>query len=93
MNTQSETRKSPPAYRLCFSAKTGVDRDGRAILSYPIEVGACFHRTDPSKGLVARFTIIPSELREGVLLLMPVTASDAAQGDLLNQSITAEAGQ
>jgi hypothetical protein len=94
MSNATQPRKSPPAYRLCFSAKTGTDRDARAVLSYPIEVGACFHRTDPTKGLVAKFTIIPTELKDGVLFLMPVDTDRRQESDLFEAGIeVAEVGQ
>ena len=86
-NTTSSNR---PAFRLCFAAQTGVQRDGRAELSYPVEIGACFTRKDPSKGLVARFHFIPDQIRDGVLFLMPVTEAKAESGDLF---ANAEAGQ
>ncbi len=93
MTTQSETRKSPPAYRLCFSAKNGTNGNGQAQLSYPVEIGAAFERKDPSKGLIAKFHIIPMELKEGVLFLIPADTDRREQGDLLEDAISAEAGQ
>jgi len=88
-NTPSANR---PAFRLCFAAQLGTQRDGRAELSYPVEIGACFHRKDPSKGLVARFHFVPEQMRNGVLFLMPVNEAKADIGDLFEAG-DAEAGQ
>ncbi len=89
---QTTAKKAPPAYRLCFSAKTGTDRNGQPTLSYPVEIGAAFHRKDAGKGLIAKFTIIPTELSEGVLFLMPPGERGDGQPDLLDTD-TAGAGQ
>ena len=90
--TQTTTKKAPPVYRLCFSAKTGTDRNGQPSLSYPIEIGVAFRRKDAGKGLIAKFTIIPTELSEGVLFLMPPAERSKDQPDLLDTD-TAGAGQ
>ncbi len=82
MTAQSNAQTSRPTYRLCFSARTGVDRNGQPTLGYPIEIGAAFARKDASKGLIAKFQIIPSDLKDGVLFLMPPRGDDA-QADLL----------
>ena len=91
--TESETRKSPPTYRLCFSAKTGIHSNGQASLSYPVEIGAAFERKDPTKGLIAKFHIIPTDFKEGVLFLIPATTDRREQADLLDDAMDAEAGQ
>lgn len=93
MSNSSQPRKSPPAYRLCFSAKTGINSNGQASLSYPVEIGAAFERKDPSKGLLAKFHIIPTDLKDGVLFLIPATTDRREQADLLDEAISAEAGQ
>lgn len=92
MTTQSPSTRQRPAFRLCFAAQTGNLRDGRPELSYPVEIGACFHRKDPSKGLVARFTLIPEQMREGVLLLMPVEPAADTSGELFDAAAV-EAGR
>ena len=81
-STKSSQGRARPAYRLLFSVQTGADQNGQPILSYPIEIGAAFHRRDASRGLIAKFRILPTELKEGVLFLAPVNA-DRAQGELL----------
>lgn len=91
-NTQSEA-KTRPVYRLCFSAKNGVNGQGQANLSYPVEIGAAFERKDPSKGLVAKFHIIPMDFKDGVLFLIPADADRRDQSDLLGEIADAEAGQ
>jgi len=91
-NPQSEA-KARPIYRLCFSAKNGTNGNGQAQLSYPVEIGAAFERKDPTKGLIAKFHIIPVDFKEGVLFLIPADTDRREQGDLLNDAINAEAGQ
>lgn len=78
MTTQTKTN-AKPAYRLCYAARGGVDANGQAQLRYPVEIGAVFNRKDPTKGLVAKFHFTPADMRDGVLLLMPVIQSDQAQ--------------
>ena len=85
--------KARPVYRLCFSAKNGTDGNGQANLSYPVEIGAAFERKDPSKGLIAKFHIIPMDFKDGVLFLIPGEADRSAQGELLDTADDAEARQ
>lgn len=82
MTIPSSQERSRPAYRLLFSVQTGTDKNGQPTLSYPIEIGAAFHRREAEKGLIAKFRILPTELKEGVLFLAPVNA-DRSQGELL----------
>ena len=89
---QTQQKKAAPAYRLLFSAKTGTDRTGQPNLSYPVEIGAAFHRREATKGLIAKFTIIPTELSEGVLFLAPVEDRTGDQPNLL-VAAEKEAGQ
>ena len=91
-NQPATPSNNRPAFRLCYSAQTGIGRDGRKELSYPIEIGACFPRKDPSKGLVARFTFLPDQMREGVLFLMPVDASDDTTKELFEGDLDEGAG-
>ena len=94
MTTQSQTKpKARPVYRLCFSAKNGTDGNGQAQLHYPVEIGAAFERKDPTKGLVAKFHIIPTDFKDGVLFLMPADADRRDEPDLLGEIADAEAGQ
>lgn len=93
MSNATQPRKAPPAYRLCFSAKTGINNNGQSSLSYPVEIGAAFERKDPSKGLLAKFHIIPTDLKDGVLFLIPADADRREQADLLDNAMDAEAGQ
>lgn len=72
--------KTRPAFRLRYSANEGTDANGQSKLSYPVEIGVAFERNDASKGLIARFTIIPEDMRDGVLFLVPADAS-ADDGD------------
>lgn len=89
----SNQPKPGPLYRLCFSAKNGVNGNNQANLSYPVEIGAAFERKDPSKGLIAKFHIIPMDFKEGVLFLIPAEADRSAQGELLDTADDAEARQ
>lgn len=92
--TQTTTKKSPPVYRLCFSAKNGTDRNGQQTLAYPVEIGAVFERRERDKGLIAKFSIIPTELKDGVLFLMPAETDRREENDLFEADTqTAEAGQ
>ncbi|WP_138511601.1 hypothetical protein [Maricaulis alexandrii] len=92
--TQTPTKKSPPVYRLCFSAKNGTDRNGLPTLAYPVEIGAVFERRERGKGLIAKFSIIPTELKDGVLFLMPADADRRQESDLFEaDSEIVEAGQ
>lgn len=94
MTTQPQSKpKARPVYRLCYSAKNGVDGNGQAQLHYPVEIGAAFERKDPAKGLLAKLHIIPTDLKDGVLFLIPADTDRREQGDLLNNAIDAEAGQ
>jgi len=92
VENQTQQKKAAPAYRLLFSAKTGTDRTGQPTLSYPVEIGAAFHRREATKGLIAKFTIIPTELSEGVLFLAPVESRSHEQPNFLDVQ-SAEAGQ
>ncbi|RFB06219.1 hypothetical protein [Parvularcula marina] len=62
---------SQPVYRLGFAPYDGTDRNGQRKLGYPIEIGAAFQRHEADKGLVAKFRIIPANMTDGVLLLLP----------------------
>ncbi len=70
----SQTNSSLPAYRLGFAPRT-VDAEGQTIIGYPVEIGAVFHRKDREKGMIAKLSLVPADLRDGILLLMPVRSS------------------
>ncbi len=72
MTDTIQSQGNKPAYRLGFAPRTGTDRNGQPTLGYPIEIGAVFNRKDADKGLIAKFALIPSDMRDGVLLLMPL---------------------
>lgn len=72
------TKSAQPAWRLGFAPRTGTDRNGQPTLGYPVEIGAVFPRRDADKGYVAKFAMIPADLKDGVLLLMPVTTTRRA---------------
>ncbi len=94
MTNQSQSKpKARPIYRLCYSAKNGVDGNGQAILEYPVEIGGAFARRETEKGLVARFKIIPENMRDGVLFLIPAENDRRDEPDLLGEIADAEAGQ
>lgn len=85
MSPETQNTSKRPAYRLGFAPRTGTDNNGQPTLGYPIEIGAVFARRDAEKGLVAKFQIVPTDLKSGgVLLLMPVKSEpdllEAAQG-------------
>ena len=82
MTTKSKSRSNLPLYRLGFAPRTGVAANGQPTLGYPVEIGAVFARKDADKGLIAKFSIIPADLKDGVMLLMPVRA----RPDLLSNS-------
>ncbi|NHK29626.1 hypothetical protein FF098_017090 [Parvularcula flava] len=67
--------KSKPVYRIGFAPYDGVDNNGQRKLGYPIELGSCWQRAQAERGLVAKFRMIP-DLRDGVLLLLPVNEDD-----------------
>jgi hypothetical protein len=73
-NMTTQLNSSAPAYRLGFAPRT-VDSDGQSIIGYPVEIGAVFHRKDREKGLIAKIALCPADLRDGVLLLMPIRQS------------------
>lgn len=66
MTTKSKASANKPVFRLAFASRNGTD------LNYPVEVGAVFARKEAEKGLVARWTVIPADLKDGVLFLFPV---------------------
>lgn len=68
----TNTHTSGPAYRLGFAPRTGRDANGQPTIGYPVEIGAVFHRKDRGKGLVAKFSIVPADLKDGVLFLLPI---------------------
>ncbi len=72
MTTKPKSRANLPLYRLGFAPRTGVAANGQPTLGYPVEIGAVFSRKDAEKGLIAKFSIIPADLKDGVMLLMPV---------------------
>jgi hypothetical protein len=87
MTTQSN--KNYPAYRLCFSTKSGVDQNGNDILSFPVEIGAAFTRKETSKGHILKLHMVPQELSQGVLFLVPVAPKSADQPELLDEGASA----
>ncbi len=77
MTTKPKSRPNLPLYRLGFAPRTGIAANGQPTLGYPVEIGAVFARKDAEKGLIAKFSIIPADLKDGVMLLMPIrTKSD-----------------
>ena len=76
-NTSQNGNK--PVWRLAFAPHTGTDGNGQPTIGYPVEIGAVFARRDAEKGLIAKFRIIPADLKDGVLLLTPVRS----QADML----------
>lgn len=74
MTTNSKSNGNKPVYRLGFAPRTGIDRNNQPTLGYPVEIGAVFARKDAEKGLIAKFQIVPQDLKDGVILLMPVKA-------------------
>lgn len=74
MTTKSKSRSNLPLYRLGFAPRTGVAANGQPTLGYPIDIGAVFARKDAEKGLIAKFQIVPQDIKDGVILLMPVKA-------------------
>jgi len=87
--TNPNPAKARPIYRLCFSAKNGIDSNGQANLAYPVEIGAAFERKDPTKGLFAKFQFVPMNIQDGVLFLIPAGTNDQEQAD----PIDGETGQ
>ena len=80
----STTQPSPkPAYRIAFAKKNGTNGKGKDQLSYPREIGAAWTRKDESKGLILDFDVIPANMSEGVILLLPVTERSADTQDQL----------
>lgn len=82
MTDTLKSHASKPLYRLGFAPRSGTDRNGQPTIGYPIEIGAVFPRKDADKGLIAKFALIPADLKDGVLLLMPVRPEQ----DLLTQA-------
>ncbi|MEM8772993.1 MAG: hypothetical protein AAGD92_15200 [Pseudomonadota bacterium] len=72
MSNQTAQSSKKPTYRLGFAPRTGTDNSGQPTLGYPIEIGAVFERRDAEKGMIAKFQIVPTDLKDGVLFLMPV---------------------
>lgn len=82
MSNVTQTTSKKPAYRLGFAPRTGSDNNGQPTIGYPIEIGAVFNRLDAEKGMIAKFQIVPTDLKDGVLFLMPIKS----EPDLLTQS-------
>jgi hypothetical protein len=72
MTNNSPSSANRPAFRLGFAPRTGTDKNGQATIGFPVEIGAVFARKDADKGYVAKFSLIPADLKDGVLLLMPL---------------------
>ncbi|WP_421787172.1 hypothetical protein [Hyphobacterium sp.] len=83
--SKDSTSNNRPAYRACFSARTGIDRNGQSTLSYPVEIGAAFHRKDAEKGLILKFNLVPASVQDGVLFLIPLAEGETAQTELFEQ--------
>ena len=84
MTTDNQTtteQTNKPVYRLSFAPYDGVDKSGQKVLSYPVEIGAAFNRTQKDKGLILKLKIIPANLDEGVLFLMPPLPPKQAQSE------------
>ncbi|MEO1243781.1 MAG: hypothetical protein AAFX54_17875 [Pseudomonadota bacterium] len=82
MTKETTHTSKKPAYRLGFAPRTGTDNNGQPTLGYPIEIGAVFERREVEKGLIAKFQIVPTDLKDGVLFLMPLRS----EPDLLTGS-------
>ena len=76
MSTQPQNQK--PAYRMAFARKHLSNGKGKDQLGYPREIGAAWTRKDETKGLVLDFDIVPANMNEGVILLLPVTDKETA---------------
>jgi|GEM_PF-5881856 len=77
MSNETQNTSKKPAYRLGFAPRTGTDNNGHSVLGYPIEIGAVFNRLDAEKGMIAKFQIVPTDLKDGVLFLMPLKQDQA----------------
>ena len=82
MTNTTQPSANRPAFRLGFAPRTGTDKNGQATIGFPVEIGAVFSRRNPDKGYVAKFSLVPADLKDGVLLLMPVRQDD----DLLSRA-------
>ena len=76
---RNKQQKELPLYRVTFSRITGVDDEGRNVLSRPKEIGSVWKRKNGKAGALMTLDLIPVELsqRQGVIFLVPV---DADQG-------------
>jgi len=79
MSNETQNTSKKPAFRLGFAPRTGTDTNGQPTIGYPIEIGAVFNRLDAEKGMIAKFQIVPTDLKDGVLFLMPLKS----ESDLL----------
>ena len=71
MTTQS--KPTPPLFRVSFSRITGIDADGKSILSRSREIGAVWPRKGGKPGGILQLDIVPVELAQhkGVIFLTP----------------------
>lgn len=76
MTKQTAHESKKPAYRLGFAPRTGTDNNGQPTIGYPVEIGAVFPRREAEKGMIAKFNIVPTDLKDGVLFLMPIKEKD-----------------
>lgn len=68
-----------PAYRVKFCPVIGTDDTGSDKLGSAIEIGALWPRKDAKKGFIQKLSIVPANLNDGVLLIMPVETDGGAQ--------------
>ncbi|MBN9265867.1 MAG: hypothetical protein J0I57_17305 [Hyphomicrobium sp.] len=64
------TAKKHPLYRVSFCAPT-TDGDGNPKLSNAVEIGAVWARSGDKQGAIMRLNLVPTNLADGVIFLMP----------------------
>ncbi len=64
--------KQRPTHRVSYSRITGMDAKGNDILGPAREIGAVWGRTGDKKGGIIRLDVIPAQIENGVLFLLPV---------------------
>ena len=72
MSNGTQPTSKKPVFRLGFAPRVGIDNNGQPTLGYPLEIGAVFNRHEIEKGMIAKFQIVPTDLKDGVLFLMPI---------------------
>lgn len=67
------TNKKQPLYRVSFCSPT-TDSDGNPKLSNAVEIGAVWARSGDKPGAIMRLNVVPTNLADGVIFLMPPRA-------------------